>query len=226
MKKKVWNEMEMGQLLADVEATFSANLKKAEETKVQAELAKSEENTEIPAANVAEVEVAKAESDLDYDDADLKEMDELYSTMSKAEKEVHFKAVKKALFGEIAEVQKSEVPVVIDTKETDLLKSEIELTKKENDDLKKSLEKLTAAMTKFVKSNKAPERKGITEIQFVAKSEAEVKKSETDTATLTKSEIDKRLNAKIRSGSLTQKDKDSIISYYDKPSLELIKHLL
>ena len=224
MKNKKWTEQEMANLISDVETTFSANLKKAEEAKIT-DLNKSEEANAVNTANNNTADLNKEE--LDYDSEDMKEMEDLYSTMSKAEKEVHFKAVKKALFGETEEITKSETPVIVDTKELDLVKAEFETTKKENDELKKSLEKLTAAMTKFVKSNKAPERKGITEIQYVNKSEVEVVKTEeTDFSTLTKSEIDKRLNAKIKSGSLTSQDKESIFSYYDQPSIGLIKHLL
>ena len=72
----------------------------------------------------------------------------------------------------------------------------------------------------------APEQKAITEIQYLKKAEDEVKKEERDLTRLSKSEINSKLTAQIREGILQKNDKDAIQTYFEKGSIDSIKHLL
>jgi replication initiation and membrane attachment protein DnaB len=154
-------------------------------------------------------------------------MDKMYKSMSKSEAEIHYKSVKKAIFGEkeeSVEVKKSEEVV-----EDSILKSEVESLKKSNEDLRKDLESVTSLLKKaFSKSEvkAAPEQKAVTEIQYLKKSEDEVKKEEKDVTKLTKSEINSKLTAQIRTGKLQKNDSEAINTYFSKGTIDSIKHLL
>lgn len=221
-----YSEHEMAALISEVETQFADHLKKAEAE--QANLKKTEEvvvaapKVEVPIAEP----IAKSE-ECDYNDEDKAEVDKLYKSMSKQEAEIHYKSLKKALFGE--EIQKTEEPI-IDLKKVEeekLLKSENENLKKENDELKKTTDKLTVALNKFL-TEKAPKQKAVTSIEYVKKTEEIVKEVEkVDVSKLKPEDITKKLSEKVRSGKLEKADRENILNFYDKKvSIDAIKHLL
>jgi regulator of replication initiation timing len=106
--------------------------------------------------------------------------------------------------------------------EVTLVKSENETLKKENEDLKKNMESLIVSMNKFL-STKAPERKAVTDISFIAKSE-EVKP---ETKPLSKSDINGILSKKTQDASLSKSDRELINNYYlNNAAIDTVSHLL
>lgn len=235
-----YNEQDMAKLIVEVETEFKEYLTKAEQNEV-------ESTPEVEAA-AEEVTLEKAEGEFDYDEEDISEMNEMYASMSKSEKEAHYSAIKKTLFAESEEAEsedlnKSEVTETEDSNESEdeekvLLKSEIETIKgnlesstKENDELKKNIETLTNIVSKIVK--RAPARKAVTQIgnvQVLKKTEEPVVEDESavDYSTMKKSEINKILTSKIRSGEIKKsEDKENINKYcYGQIELDKIKYLL
>ena len=229
-----YNEQDMARLISEVENEFKEYLTKAEQS------VSSNENTEESTAcveNNEEVSLEKTETEVefDYDEEDIKEMNEMYSSMSKSEKEAHYSAIKSALFGESEESEESEdLNKSEETKaadeEKELLKSEVDSVKKENEELKKNIETLTSIVSKIVK--KAPTRKAITQIgnvQVIKKSEDMTeKKDEVDYSSMKKSEINKILSKKIRNGEIKKaEDKEKVNQFcYGQIKIDEIKHLL
>ena len=233
-----YSEKEMAALIREVEDEFSQHLNKAEEDQT----IKKSEKTEAKEETVKKSE--KNSEDFSYNDEDFAEMDELYGSMSKTEAEAHYKSVKKAVFGsEISEKEvevkksekvseeKEEVKIEKSEESSDsIAKSEHQAVIKERDELKKSIEKLTSALGTFLKA-RAPKRKAITNIEYIAKSETEkvteekeVKKSAEE---MNETEIRNVLKDKIREGNLNKSDKEIINDYYlGDRSIEKIKHLL
>lgn len=205
MSKRTYDEKELLALISEVETQFAEHLKKSEQSEP---ISKKE----------------PAEKEHGYNDEDVREMDDMYRSMTKSEAEIHYKSVKKALFGEEnSEIEKSESVEVAG------FTDEIESLKKSNEELKKDLESVTALLKKVLikpEVKTAPEQKAITEIQYLNKSEDEVKKEEKDVSKLTKSEINSKLTAQIKGGKLQKNDKEAIQNYFDKGSIESIKHLL
>ena len=228
-----YSEKEMAALINEVETQFSDHLRKAENDEVKANLQKSEEaNEEIVSKETEEVVVLEKSENtgFDYDEEDYSEMDTMYASMTKAEQAAHYASICKNLSIEVTpSAEESNTDMKKSEEESNLMKSEIEAKDAEIGDLKKSLETLTTAMSKFVKA-RAPQRKAVTNIEYIAKSEGDVKKSEEeveDVSKLSKSEISKRLSAKIRSGELKKSDRDQITNYYDNTiKFDEIKHLL
>jgi len=164
-------------------------------------------------------------------------MNEMYSSMTKAEAKAHFDSLKKALSieetQETAPIAKSEQGISkVESEENQLLKSEIETLKADKEKLEKSFQDLTAKLVEFVKGSKAPKQKAVTKLEFVAKSEEETVKSNEkpaeDLAKLDKAEISKRLTAQIRSGKLEKSEREKINDFYQNGSknIESIRHLL
>jgi len=211
-----YSEKEMAALINEVETQFADHLKKAEDETKTVELKKNEVETEVE----TEVELNKSE-EFNYDTEDYVEMDEMYNSMSKAEKEAHYESIKKTL--NVTEMAKSENVEV-----NDLMKSENTGLKTENEDLKKSLSKLTVAMADFIKG-KAPKRKAVTNLEYVAKSETKTEEkteNKVDLRKLSKNEISAKLTAKIRNG-LEKAERNKINQYYDgEININEIKHLL
>lgn len=244
-----YSEKDMAALISEVETQFAEHLKKAESEQTDLTKNESEEENATEAAIVSE-EIApedNSEEDFDYSDEDITEMDNLYGSMGKSEAEAHYKSLKKTLFGddETTEIAKAEEIIAeeeasensdndlkkFESENEELKKSNEEL-KKSNEELKKNLEGLISTLTESVKKGSAPKGKAITKIQYIAKSEEENKEdnkeTKVDVSKLSKSEIAKKLNDKIREGKLEKSDKDAINSYYlgEKTSIESIKHLL
>lgn len=227
--KKNYTETELVQLISEIEQEFTKSEKPAlvEEVKVQDE----------PKAEQLE------KSEHDYDENDLKQVEELYGSMTKAERDIHYSAIKKTLTSDSAvvpeeldkkpeEVTKSEKEVVVEvkteTEESKLLKSEVETLKQSNEDLKKSLEAVTKILKNFAKPS-VPKAKAITEIQYIKKSEETINNpASVDVSKLTKKEITSILCEKIRSGKIEKADKEAINKFYDngQVNMESIKHLL
>jgi hypothetical protein len=213
-----FSEKDMLDLVNDVEREFADFIAKSE-TQESEELVKAEENTE------------------GYSDSEIQELDGIYSSMNKAEAEIHYQSLKKALFGKAEESEEEEKEEKEEDKKEDskedekemeksekdseisLIKSEKEQLAKENEELKKSMEEIKASLAAFVASKQAPQRKAITDVEVL-------KKTETENKPLTKSEIDAKLKSVIRNPSLAKKDREAINSYYFNGSIESIKHLL
>lgn len=211
MSKKMYNENELLALISEVETQFAEHLAKSEQIET---ISKQEPN--------------EAQPEVNYDEEDFKEMDKMYNSMTKTEAEIHYKSVKKALFGE-SEAETVEIKKSEPSEEENLLKSEVESLKKSNEELRKDLESVTSLLKKaFSKpeAKPAPEQKAITEIQYLKKSEDEVKKEEKDFSKLSKSEINNKLTAQIKTGKLQKNDKEAIQTYFDKGTIDSIKHLL
>ncbi len=189
---------------------------------------KEEQDKEVAAEDKKEEKDAEKDSEEQaahgYDEGDMEELHKIYASMPKAELELHKGILEKNWMAKCGQITSGEAPMAKSEviKEESLLKSENESLKEENSNLKKSVEDLVAAMNKFV-SGKAPERKAITEIGFVKKSE-----ESNPTKQLTKSEIDMILTKKTQDASLSKSDRDAINNYYaqGKRSVEVIKHLL
>jgi hypothetical protein len=225
--KKTYSDKDLAELIGLVETQFADHLKKAETDLTKTETVIVPEVTPVPtvvvapAAVVVPVEVKKNE--FTYTEEDFKEMDTLYKSMNKDEAEAHYKSLKKAIFGDVqeTEIKKSEA-LDLAKSENDLLKSEVAKITKEKEDLQKNFDKATEVLGKIVKT--VPQRKAITEIQFVNKTDTDKK----DATKLNKRDVADKLSTQISSGKLEKKDLDAISDYYNKPngSIELIKHLL
>jgi hypothetical protein len=243
MKKIKYSEKDMAALISEVEAQFSTRVAKAEKEKNDLQKSEAVAQPKVEEKPVVEA-TAPQEQGFDYDEEDIREMNEMYSSMTKAEAEAHFESLKKALSKETetkpevkAEevIAKSEVKPVEEKpasndEETKLLKSEIETLKSEKEKLEKSFKDLTAKLIEFVKGSKAPKQKAITKLEYVAKSEEE-KPQDTkteDVSKLDKAEVSKRLTAKIRSGKLEKAEREKINDFYQSGSknIESIRHLL
>ncbi len=231
---KTYTEQELNDLISKVESEFSAHLAKAEE-ELNSKLAKSEEEAE----EKEEVVEAKEESaekpeekkeeeeetseDRPYDEEELELLHKLYAGMSDSEKELHHAAITKCMNKEEKpeEMTKSE-----DTKseELSLAKTEIEALKASNEELKKSLETVIETLNKkFVKQPAvAPQRKAITELTVLNKSEESEK-----APVLTHKEVVKKLSKMAATPDLKKSDREAINKFcVGSGTLDSIQHLL
>jgi hypothetical protein len=223
--KKTYSDKDLAELIGLVETQFADHLKKAEtDLATEAVIAPiTPVAIEVAPAVVAEPVVEVKKNEFTYTEEDFKEMDTLYKSMNKDEAEAHYKSLKKAIFGDVqeTEIKKSEA-LDLAKSENDLLKSEVAKIAKEKEDLQKNFDKATEVLAKIVKT--VPQRKAITEIQFVNKTEVETKAVDK----MSKKDVANKLSTQINSGKLEKKDLDLISDFYNKPngSIELIKHLL
>ena len=235
MKKIKYSEKDMAALISEVESQFTSHLAKAEKSQVT-DLKKSETAVQVKAEEKQVVETPAQEQGFNYDEADINEMNAMYSSMTKGEAEAHYESLKKALKkdeGTEAALTKSEIKEETPEQkdESKLLKTEIETLKSEKEKLEKSFQDLTAKLIEFVKGSKAPKQKAITKLEYVAKSEEETVKTEEkqeDVSKMDKSEVSRRLTAKIRSGKLEKSEREKINEFYQSGSknIESIRHLL
>lgn len=201
MSKK-YTEKDLASILSEVEVGFKKHLE-AETTLTKSETSNSQ-----------------GENDVEYNDEDKAELNKMYSSMTKSEAEIHFNALKSTF--NIEDMTKSEQ----ESSESKMLKSENEGLKSENEDLKKSLETVLSSLKKMViGGSNGPQRKAITELSVIAKSE-ESTKDEKDFSKITSSEIASTLSSKVRGGELKKSDNEAIVNYYQSKDIELIKHLL
>lgn len=196
-----YTEQDLQRIISDVENDFKKSLSKAEN-----------------ATEETEITLSKSE-ECDYDEADHEEIASIYKNMSKTEAEAHYLALTKSWEIESEEVMtKSE-----ETEDNSLIKSENELLKNEVASLQKSIEQLVAALKSNV--NKAPERKAITSIEFIAKSEQAPK---TEAKTYSRNEALKKLRTVSQEKQLSKSDQEAVIEFTldNKISTDTIKHLL
>lgn len=229
MKKK-YSEKDLLGIINEVEVEFQKHL---EET---ANIKKTEEAKEPPMATKEDDKVDPIDQDneFDYNDEDMEELKKMYMSMSKKEAELHLQKLKEAMeekgFVEKAATDKEQVDPAIQNvmkseahndellkTEISTLKSEIEVFKSENADLKAKIEKIVNVMSNGFK--KVPQQKAVTAIDL-NKHEEDLNKN------YSQAEINKKLTEKIRSGDLKKSDKDAIQEYFNKKSVDLIKHLL
>lgn len=221
------NNIDIDQILSEVEQEVTKAFAKSEEIQEEVENTETEEVVEMNKNEGEEVE----EEALPYSEQDLETIESIYSEMSKSEMEAHYNSIKKALFGESAQesMEKSE-ETETETEENDevsLVKSEMETVKAENESLKKSLQDTEKLLQSFFESlnKKAPERKAVTGVGYIAKSEESTEKN-VDLSKLTKGEITGKLKV-LDYSSLSKSDRDAINDYYlNSGSVEKIKHLI
>lgn len=208
---------------------------KEAEAEAKEEGEKAPEGEKKPEAEAAPKEDGEGH---DYDEKDLEHMDKMYMSMSKGELKAHHDSVRKALDASMAKcgdmsMSKSETaatsvevkPEIVkdeSNKELELLKSEIAAEKAKTEGLQKSLDAVSAFLTKLVEKKVAPQGKAITSLDVIAKSEgAQEEKS------LTKGEIDTILNQKAQDPKLEKSDRDAINAFYlSNGSINSISHLL
>jgi len=212
-----YNEQDLAALISEVEAEFSEHMKKSEST---TQVSKKE----VPAENTT----------VEYNDQDIQEMDELYTSMTKSELEAHYDSVKKALnvedTVEKSEKVEDEVEKVAKS-ELDAKVNEINELKENNEKLEKSLSDLISKMKTFVTKtdSSAPKQKAITKsVDFIAKSEGENEEASEDVSKLSKNEITQRLKTKAADPELKKSDRSAINEYYqkDQSDIKSIRHLL
>lgn len=180
------------------------------EVETEEVMAKSEDEA------VAEVETESEES--------FETIEELYDSMNKSEKEAHYAACKKSLFGE-EESSETEEPVV-EAKEEVMAKSESDKLKEENEELKKSYNQLNELVSKMFSVKKAPAQKAITGTDYIAKSEEVEGEEAIDLSKMSKGEITEKLKT-VDQSNLTKSDRNAINDFYLKNgSVDKIKHLI
>lgn len=184
------------------------------------------------AAQAGAQEGADNQQGHDYDAEDMAHLEKMYMSMSDGERKVHHDVIAKlAKCGDIS-MSKSETVTSVEVKseivkpepnkELDLLKSEVEAQKAKAEGLQKSLDAVSAFLTKLVEKKTAPAGKAITSMDVIAKSEGG-----SGEKTLTKSEIDTALSKKAQDPKLEKSDRDAINAYYlSGASINSISHLL
>lgn len=228
------------------EAKEDAPAEKAPEAAPEA-AAPTEEVLEAPAAeaqaDAAPQAPAAPEEGHGYDEEDMAHMQAMYASMSRAELIAHHDAIKAVLDGmgmekcgsqmpdqAAAPMAKSETDVVVEVKpeivpsqETELLKSELVSKDAKITELNKTLEAVTAFVTKLVEKKAAPAGKAITSLETIAKSEVEKEDKQ-----LTKKEIADKLLEKASDPKLAKSDREAINAYYTTGQINLtgISHLL
>lgn len=227
---KNYTEQELNDLIAKVEASFAADLAKAEEELKSSVLAKNEEEgkekeeekqeeqKEEQKPEEKKEEEKKDEDDYrEYDEQELEELHKLYKTMHPKELSHHHDAIKKAMgIEEKQEMQKSEDK----SSEIELQKSEIESLKKSNDDLKKAIAMITESFNKK-KVSVPPKQQAIVELTTLAKSEDKQDKQ------LDRKQVVKMLSQVAENPDLQKSDRDLINRYcLGSGTLDSIKHLL
>jgi hypothetical protein len=223
------------------EAKESKEESKKEAAPEEKEKPKAEaEEQEAEAKDESEKDEEKPESHeagehCDYDDEDMEHMHKMYASMSKGELKAHHDAVRKALDGcgmekcgdmEMAKSEEikaaTEVVLVEKNEEFQLIKTELETQKEKAESLQKSLDAVSAFLTKLVEKRVAPQGKAITSLEIITKSETVQEEK-----SLTKSEIDGVLTKKASDPSLAKSDRELINAYYlNGGSLTSISHLL
>lgn len=173
----------------------------------------------------------------DYDEKDMEHMHQMYASMSRGELKAHHDSVKRALDShgsakeemnmskseDVKPVEVTPEVIAVVSPETELLKSELEAQKAKTDGLQKSLDAVSAFLTKLVEKKGAPQAKAITSYDTIAKSEGGGQEEKT----LTRSEIDSILLKKSTDSKLEKSDRDAINAFYlADAGINTISHLL
>jgi hypothetical protein len=194
-------------------------------------IAKSEENIEeekeIEVEAQAE-ELEKSESEeVEFEEEEEETIDDLYASMTKSEKEAHYAAVKKSIFGEEVEEEAVEEQSMEKSEEVEAKEDEeVEMLKSENEELKKNYEQLNELVSKLFNTKKAPAQKAVTNVNYIAKSEETEFEEKEDFSNMSKSEVTAKLKA-IDYSELKKSDREAINNYYlDNGSVDSIKHLI
>jgi hypothetical protein len=242
----LYTEQEMHDLIAKVEAEFSASLVKAEEELKKAEDEEEKEEAEEKQEDKKDKKKEDSEEDSEekedsenedmekneecsYNDEDVEEMHKMYKSMNKSEQKLHYDAIKKAMVSE--GLAKSEVAEVKKDESLKLAKSELEILKTSNEELKKSNEELQKGLsqlvemfkTKVIKPATAPKQKAITELSAIKKTE-----EKEEVKILSRPQIISILKEKAKDASLKKSDRTAINDYCvnKNGSLDKIQHLL
>lgn len=256
---KTLTHQDYEKLIAEAEQEFAALIAEAESFAADKSLAKSENADKKDEKKDEDKEEVKAEDkdekkdkdknpdaeSHDYDEEDVEELQKCYSSMSKAEMELHKNILEKcymAKCGEMKVVKSEDAEALKNAEETaSLLKSELELAKAnfkkaskeaadakaEVETLKKSINDLTVVLNDFL-SKKGPVRKAITSIEIVKKNESESTGGVEPEKNLSKAEIVAKLNKKASDPSLSKSDREAIDKYFmvEGTKLDTIRHLL
>jgi hypothetical protein len=194
-------------------------------------IAKSEENIEEEKeieveAQAEELEKSETE-EVEAEEEDYETIDDLYASMTKSEKEAHYAAVKKSIFGEEVEEEAVEEQSMEKSEEVEAKEDEeVEMLKSENEELKKNYEQLNELVSKLFNTKKAPAQKAVTNVNYIAKSEETEFEEKEDFSNMSKSEVTAKLKA-IDYSELKKSDREAINNYYlDNGSVDSIKHLI
>jgi hypothetical protein len=195
-------------------------------------IAKSEENIEEEKeieveAQAEELEKSETE-EVEAEEEDYETIDDLYASMTKSEKEAHYAAVKKSIFGEEVEEEAVEEQSMEKSEEVEAKEDndEVEMLKSENEELKKNYEQLNELVSKLFNTKKAPAQKAVTNVNYIAKSEETEVEEKEDFSNMSKSEVTAKLKA-IDYSELKKSDREAINNYYlDNGSVDSIKHLI
>lgn len=207
----MYTKQQVDEMLSQVEQEFENAL---------GSIIKSEENIEEEVEVETTEELEKSESEEEIEE-DYETIDDLYASMTKSEREAHYTAVKKSLFGEVEE-QSMEKSEKVEAKED----KEVEMLKSENEELKKNYEQLNELVNQLFNTKKAPAQKAVTNINYIAKSEETQVEEKEDFSKMSKSEVTAKLKA-IDYSELKKSDREAINNYYlDNGSVESIKHLI
>lgn len=257
---KTWTEKDALELIAKVESEFMAHLATLEQPMAKSEDESKEDESKEETAEEKEAAAKKKKEDKSEKDesseeesgemaamdkaetavgefSEEKEIEDLYASMTKAEKDAHYGALKKVMA--VEEMKKSETSTVKteDNKEIALIKAEFDAVKASNEELKKVNEELKKASeenqknlnavvealkSRFVKKQTVPKQKAITELSALTKSE-----KSSETSELSRTEVKKILTEKAKEPTLKKSDRELINAYcYEKVGVDKIKHLL
>lgn len=236
--KKTWTDQDALDLIEKVEGMFMthlADMKPLNKSEEKAEDEKKDEKDESKKDESGEaVEMSKSEPAAEASaPAATDEVEELYKSMSDEEKKSHYETLKKVMAGQ--EMKKSEEAAapkeepkkddaaVLAKAEIEALKATVEEQKKQNEELKKNLDGVVAALSKkFVKPAGAPKQKAITELGALNKSE-----TKEASASMTDKEIRKVLSERAKEPTLKKSDRDAINAYcFGKVDVSAVKHLI
>lgn len=185
----------------------------------------SEQDEGAPEAEQSEQGAEEGEQGEDHGDISDEELHEIYASMNEDELHRHLVAIEAALGGsqdeqnpedmqapesmappaQAPQMQPEQMAMKSEKVKNDLNKSEeFQKLKDENDQLKKSLDKVIAAMGKAFQ----PTRKAITNIEYIKKSE-----SQSDELPLNKDETVAKLTQIAKSANLSKSDRQAINNY-------------
>lgn len=234
------NKQDLQQMIEQLEKEFSMLLAKSEhkeekkEEEKEEEMVHKEEKVEHEEKVEQEEKVEKEEEekkeeekkeekekDEPYTPEEIEELYRLYSALSDREREIHKEILEKC--GEMKVVKSEQLKYEQILKSE--LKQEIEQLKKENAELKKSLNELVSRLLSAIQKN-PPVRKTFS---VLTKNEDSISgQDKTDIEKLSKSEIAEILKHKAASFTLSKSDREAINKYFitGQKDINLVKHLL
>lgn len=164
-----------------------------------------------PEASASEGEQALEQESPDAPISD-DELKEIYGSMPPEELQRHFMVIREILRGAQPEASPAPAPAPEaeaspkpEMDKSEGANKEIEDLKKKNEELEKSLSRLALVMETVFK----PERKAVTDIAFIKKSEAD----NAEDKHLSKEEIRKLANEKCRDRTLSKSDREALNDY-------------